>query len=193
MKKKKVITICGIIFVVVVLVVCFAIVQLSKKELKEAEKDLEQTTQKYGYVEKEKINVTVAKFNTEIMDNGLEYPANEDYLVVEDNTYWYALYDDILLFVEAENFTNDKEKDIAETMGICYDKNSENTEMAQEYVKYLIKANNNNLTDDEIDYLIKEAQRLSESKEMANNGKGISVGFVEAEDHCEYQVRRLYK
>lgn len=193
MDKKKIITICGIIFVVIVVAICFIIVHFSKQDLKDAEKDLQQTIEKYGYVEEEKVDVTVAKFNTEVMDNELGYPASEEYLTVENETYWYGLYDDISLYIKAKDFTNDKTKDVTEMMGIYYDKNSKNTEMVQKYVKYLIKANNDNLTDAEIDYLIEEAKKLSANNEMANNSKGISVGLVEAQDHYEYRVKRLYK
>lgn len=193
MDKKKVIIVCRIIFVIVVVAVCLAIVCFSKKDLKDSKKGLQQTIEKYGYVEEEQVNITVSKFNTEIIDNGLEYPASEEYLIVENETYWYGLYDDISLYITAKDFTNDKTKDVTEMMGIYYDKNSENIEMAQEYVKHLIKANNDDLTDTEINYLIEEAQKLSESNKMANNGKGISVGLVEAEDHYEYRVKRLYK
>ena len=49
------------------------------------------------------------------------------------------------------------------------------------------------LTDSEIDELLKEAKEKSSVKETANNGKGISVGISNANDHYEYQVIRLYK
>ncbi len=77
-------------------------------------------------------------------------------------------------------------------MAIYY-KDNENVEMAKKYAKYLIKANNNDLTDEEINYLIEEAEKLSDKKEMANNGKGVSVGLRKADNHYEYQVKRLYK
>jgi len=193
MDKKKIIIICSIIFVVLVVAICFAIAHFSEQDLKDAEKDLQQTIDKYGYVEEEKVDVLVVKFNTEIMDNGLEYPASEEYLTVENETYWYGLYDDISLYIKTTNFSNNKETDVTDMMAIYYDKNSKNAEMAQKYVKYLIKANNDNLTDTDIDYLIEEAQNLSSKNEMANNGKGISVGLAEAQDHYEYQVKRIYK
>ena len=41
--------------------------------------------------------------------------------------------------------------------------------------------------------LLKEAKEKSSSKKTANNGKGISVGISNANDHYEYQVIRVYK
>ncbi|UKI57183.1 MAG: hypothetical protein L6V81_07330 [Clostridium sp.] len=58
----------------------------------------------------------------------------------------------------------------------------------------MIKANNEEITDSEIDELLKRSQRKkSSAKETANNGKGISVGISNANDHYEYQVIRIYK
>ena len=52
MNKKKIIGICVVIFVIVFIAVCIAIVQFSKKDLEEAKKRVEETQGKYGWVEK---------------------------------------------------------------------------------------------------------------------------------------------
>ena len=57
MNKKKIIQIGIIIFVIVFVAICIAIVQFSKKDLEEAKKGLEETQKKYGWVEKENINL----------------------------------------------------------------------------------------------------------------------------------------
>lgn len=44
-----------------------------------------------------------------------------------------------------------------------------------------------------IDELLKEDKEKSSSKEIVNNGKGISVGISNANEYYEYQVIRLYK
>ena len=82
MNKKKIIGICVVIFVIVFIAVCIAIVQFSKK-------DLEETQEKYGWVEKENIDVLVAKFNTQVMDNDSSSlnPASTDYLTESNNEY----------------------------------------------------------------------------------------------------------
>lgn len=193
MDKKKVMTICGVIFVVVFVAVCFAIVQFSKQDVENAKKDLQATIEKYGTVEKEIVNVLVAKLNTEIMDNGINTPASDELMVAQDGLYWYGLTDDVSIYVKPVEFSNDNKKDIAEISAIYMNKEKYNEETAIKYAKLLIKANNEELTEDEIDTLIKDAKALSKDEEFANNGKGISVAILESDSHYEYQVKRLYK
>lgn len=76
---------------------------------------------------------------------------------------------------------------------LYFDKGEYNEDIALKYVKFLIKANNEEITDSEIKNLIKEAKEKSSSKNSANNGKGISVGLLETNNHYEYQVIRLHK
>lgn len=193
MDKKKVITICGVIFVIVFVVVCFAIVQFSKQDVENAQKELQETYEKYGTVEKEIVNILVAKLNTEIMDNGINTPASDELMVAQDGLYWYGLTDDVSIYVKPVEFSNDNKKDIAEISAIYMNKEKYNEETAIKYAKLLIKANNEELTEDEIDTLIKDAKALSKDEEFANNGKGISVAILESDSHYEYQVKRLYK
>lgn len=164
-----------------------------KDDLQEAKEDLEKTYEKYGYVEKENVNLTVARFNTEIMESNLNTPATDDSMVVDNNLYWYALTDDISYYLKPIDFSNDIEKDITDMSALYFDKEKYNEEDAQKYARLLIKANNVELTDSEIDELLKDAKEKQELKQTANNGKGISVGIVESDDHFEYQVIRLYK
>lgn len=193
MDKKKVITICGVIFVIVFVAVCFAIVQFSKQDVENAKKDLQATIEKYGTVEKEIVNILIAKLNTEIMDNGINTPASDELMVAQDGLYWYGLTDDVSIYVKPVEFSNDNKKDIAEISAIYMNKEKYNEETAIKYAKLLIKANNEELTEDEIDTLIKDAKALSKDEEFANNGKGISVAILESDSHYEYQVKRLYK
>jgi len=58
-------------------------------------------------------------------------------------------------------------------------------------VYYITNINNNGFN--ELNNLIKEAKEKSSKKETSNNGKGISVGFLEYADRYIYQVIRLYK
>ena len=91
-----------------------------------------------------------------------------------------------------KSFEN-KEKDILNMSAIYMDNDKYDETTAIKYTKLLIKANNEEITDSEIDELLKEAKEKSFAKEIANNGKGISVGISNANDHYEYQVIRLYK
>lgn len=193
MDKKKVMTICVVIFVVVVIAVCIAIVQFAKQDVENAKNELQATIEKYGTVEKETVNILVAKLNTEIMDNGINTPASDEFMVVQDGFYWYALTDDVSLYVKPVEFSNDNKKDIAEISAIYMSKDVYDEQIAIKYAKLLIKANNEELTEDEIDTLIKDAKAGSNDNEFANNGKGISVAILESDNHYEYQVKRLYK
>lgn len=193
MDKKKVMTICGVIVVVVVIAVCVTIAQFSKQDVENAQNDLQTTIKKYGSVEKETVNTLVAKLNAEIMNNDINTPAIDEYMVTQDGLYWYALTEDVSIYIKPVEFSNDNEKDIAEQSAIYMDKDVYDEHKAIKYTKRLIKANNYELTEDEIDTLIKDAKTLSKDNGMSNNGKGISVGIVETDNHYEYQVKRLYK
>jgi len=194
MKKSSKITL--IIFLLVIIIAVggyFGVKYFLDKDLEKAKQELQETIEKYGYVEKESIETLVAKFNTEIKNNGMKYPASEEYLAVENDMYWYGMYEDISCYIVPEKFSNNKKQDIAEVMAIHFPKDSKNEKMAIKYAKSLIKANNSKLTDEDIDYLLSEAKKLSADKQAANNGKGISVSLAEADDHYEYQVIRVYQ
>jgi len=174
-------------------VMVLGITGCGKDEVENAEKNLQETQEKYGWVEKETINTIIAKFNAEIMDGGLNTPASDDYMVIENNMYWFALTDNISYYLKPVEFSGNKENDILDMSALYFDKDKYNEDLALKYVKLLIKANNEKITDSEIENLIKEAKEKSSSKKSANNGKGISVGLLETNEHYEYQVIRLYK
>ena len=194
MKMKKilfVILLCGVM--ALGLAGCSNLVSDSKKELEDAKNDLEETYKKYGWVEKETVNTILAKFNTEIMDSGLNTPASDDYMIVDNGKYWFALTDDVAFYLKPVESSGNKEKDILDMSAIYMDNDKYDETTAIKYTKLLIKANNEEITDSEIDELLKEAKEQSSSKKTANNGKGISVGISNANEHYEYQVIRLYK
>lgn len=185
--KKRILTIllCGMMLL--------GMTGCGKDEVKNAEKDLQETQEKYGWVEKEAVNTILAKFNTGIMDTGLNTPANDDYMVIENNLYWFALTDNISYYLKPVEFSGNKENDILSMSALYVKKENDNEDTTLKYVKLLIKANNEEISDSEVENLIKEAKEKSSSKMTANNGKGISVGLLEMDDHYEYQVIRLYK
>lgn len=188
-----------VIISVIVLILCVGIVFGVKyfldKDLENQKQELQETINKYGTVEKANVSTLIAKFNTEIKNNDSALnPAMEQFCTVdnENKLYWYGMYEDVSCYVQSVEFTGDKEKDIVDTMAIYCPKDSKNKEMALKYAKNLIKANNNELTDEEVDYLMNEAKAQSPNKKNANNGKGISVGILDAGDHYQYQIVRLY-
>ena len=160
------------------------------KDIEKTQEELDNLSKKFGEVEKETVELSIAKFNTQVMDNNIGDPASYDYMMEDNNLYWFALLDNVYLYVKPEEYTGNKEKDITNVMTIHY---SDNESIALNYVKALIKANNDNLTDSDIEYLMNEAKTLSKDKKNANNGKGISVGYVESEEVTEYKIIRLYK
>ena len=110
-----------------------------------------------------------------------------------NNQYWYGLIEGIYLVVIPEEYTGDKKTEIVDNMILYVDKSSQYESDAIEYTKHLIKANNSEITDTEIDTLLSDAKNKSTSGKTANNGKGISIGYDVEEEAYQYQVIRLYK
>ncbi len=183
----------AIVVLVVVLVVVIGSVGVKiylDKDIDKQKEHLEDTINKYGVVTEVTVEESVAKFNTLVMDKNIGNVASDEYFTVDNNLYWYGLIDDVYMYVKPINFSGNKDKDITNIMTIQYSKNSKNSDVAINYVKALLKANNDKLTDSDIDYLMSEAKN---SKKNSNNGMGISVSFVENDEIIEYQVIRLYK
>ena len=149
--------------------------------------------QEYGHVEKETAEVLVAKFNTQVVDNSSLNPASDDYLTTHEDAYWYGLITGISLIVYPVEYTGDMSSEIVDYMVLYVEKNSENESMVSEYMEYLIKANNPDITDEEITSLLTEAKNAADSGKTVNNGKGIDIGYVDNEDNYQYQVIRLYE
>lgn len=192
MKNKKIIIIC-LIMIILAIVISLGVKLYFNKDLENQRQKLQETQEKYGWVEKETVDVLVAKFNTEIVDSSSLNPASTDYLTEDNNQYWYGLIDGIYLVVVPEKYTGDKSTEIVDYTLLYVDKTSKYESDANSYIKHLIKANNSNITDNEIDSLLQEAKVKSTSGETANNGKGISIGYIEKNDSYQFQVLRSYK
>ena len=161
-----------------------------KEEPQENKNNLQES---YGYVEKVTVDVLVAKFNTEVVDNSSLNPASTDYLTETDNQYWYGLIEGLYLVVIPEKYTGDKAVDVVDYTLLYVEKNGKYETDAVSYTKYLIRANNSQITYPETDALLEEARTKSSSGKTANNGKGISIGYLEKEEAYQYQVLRAYK
>ena len=192
MKNKKIIIIC-LIMIILAIVISLGVKLYLNKDLENQRQKLQETQEKYEWVEKETVDVLVAKFNTEIVDSSSLNPASPDYLTEDNNQYWYGLIDGIYLVVVPEKYTGDKSTEIVDYTLLYVDKTSKYESDAISYIKHLIKANNSNITDNEIDSLLQEAKVKSTSGETANNGKGISIGYIEKNDSYQFQVLRSYK
>lgn len=73
------------------------------------------------------------------------------------------------------------------------EKNSKYESDAISYIKYLIKANNSEISDIEAEAILNDVKTKINSGKTANNRKGISISYTEKEDAYQYQVLRLYK
>ena len=194
MKKNKIIVIICIIIILVSVVAYFTVTYFLNKDIEKQEQELQDTIENYGTVSRETVDVLVAKFNTQIMDNNSSLnPASTDYLTIDDNKYWYGLFEGIYLVVVPEEFNNEPTNEIVDYMLLFVDKGGQYEANSEEYVKYLIKANNESITDEEINTLLEESKKLATSGETSNNGKGISIGYIDNADNVQYQVIRLYK
>lgn len=194
MKKNKIIIIACMIIILASVLGYFAVTYFLDRDIEEQEQELQNTIENYGTVSQETVDVLVAKFNTQVMDNeSFLNPASTDYLTIDDNMYWYGLIEGIYLVVVPEEFNNDPTNEIVDYMFLFVDKGGQYESDAEEYVKYLIKANNESITDEQINTLIEESKQLTTSGETSNNGKGISIGYIDNEDNIQYQVIRLYE
>lgn len=153
MKNKKIIIIC-LIMIILAIVISLGVKLYLNKDLENQRQKLQETQEKYGWVEKETVDVLVAKFNTEIVDSSSLNPASTDYLTEDNNQYWYGLIDGIYLVVVPEKYTGDKSTEIVDYTLLYVDKTSKYESDAISYIKHLIKANNSNITDNEIDSLL---------------------------------------
>lgn len=149
----------------------------------------------YGYVEEAVVADLVEKFDQVVMNEaGWELmPTDDETMVVHDGLYWYPLYEDVALVVVPVEFGDDTAKDAVLSMLIYTDKDSANRERALEYLRCLIQANDAELSAEEVEDLMAEAETLRERGEMANRGEGLFVAVNEADNHIEYQVVRNYK
>lgn len=149
--------------------------------------------QEFGYVEKETAEVLVAKFNTEVVDNSSLNLASNEYLTTYEDAYWYGLITGVYLIVYPLEYTGDLNNDIVDYMVLYVEKNSDYESNVNEYMEYLIKANNPDITTEEINSLMTEAKNSASSGKTVNNGKGIDIGYIDNDDNYQYQVIRLYE
>lgn len=191
MKKSTIIL---LVLIILSVGIYFGVNYFLNKDIEKQQQQLDDMLAEYGTIEKENVNTAVAKFNTEIMNAGLENPAKEDAnSTSEDQLYWYMIEDGIYCYVKPEEYTGDVENDMVHTISVYYEIASGKQEKALEYFKLLIKSNKNDFTDEQITELINKAEELKEEKQKAVNGSGVMVGIAETEDHIEYQVTRNYE
>lgn len=171
----------------------FSLTGCGKEDTEEDNQQEQYQIQDSGAVDKETAEVLVAKFNTEVVDNSTLNPASEEYSTIYEDEYWYGLIAGIYLIVYPIEFTGNLTNDIVDYMVLYVEKESENESMVNEYMKYLIQANNSEITTDEVNELMAKAKETAANGTTVNNGKGIDIGYIDNEDNYQYQVIRLYE
>lgn len=128
--------------VLTILLCCLMAFGLSgcgKSKVEDAKKNLQESYEKYGFIEKETVDVLVAKFNTEVVDHSSLNVASTDYLTKENNQYWYGLLEGVSLVIVPEKYTGDQATDIVDYMLIFVNKTSKYNDEALTYTKNLLK------------------------------------------------------
>ncbi len=167
-------------------------VENTQKEESNVEKDEQETEEKYGYVDKETMEVLFREFNVEIEENsGLGTIFDEEY-TVKEGKYWYKITDGIYLVVNPVENNNSKQ-DVVASMSIYVEKDYKDDPQALAYTRLLIVANNEDIKYEEAQNLIDESLNLASKNLASNNGKGISVRYLEEDGNIEYQITRHYK
>lgn len=185
MKKKE------IIITIIIIVVCAAVYFGVRFFL---DKDLEDQISQIAVVEHENVATSVAKFNTQILDSGMEVPVYQDSVTIQNDTYYFPLYEDVVFYVKPVNYTGNQEEDISSDVGIFYDADSKNEGLGKEYLKRLIKANKDTLTDEEIANLMSEAQTAAQEDKAVDKNIGIVLRYFAGDNGFnEFLIARKYK
>lgn len=117
----------------------FGLSGCGQSKVEDAKKNLQESYEKYGSIEKETVDVLVAKFNTEVVDHSSFNAASTDYLTKENNQYWYGLLEGVSLVVVPEKYTGDQVSDIVDYMLIFVNKTSKYNDEALTYTKNSLK------------------------------------------------------
>lgn len=116
----------------------------------------------------------IEKFNKNLEDNNFK-----DKLELKDEnavnkTYWINLNDDVTIALLVDNVKSDKVSATVRITGLSYKDEVDKDEM-EKYLKVLIKTNNEKLSNNEIEKMIKNANDMTDIKEK--NGEKTSNTF----------------
>ena len=183
--KKNVVR--NVLLVSIIILVIAALVLIGLLYIKKNKKPV--------YLDDVKVSSLVTKLNDNLKSSKIEYFASEENLLKEDDSYWYGLHEDIVLHLIPLKYTGEVDKDIVLESGIFYDKDSKNSELASKYIVNLIKANALELTDEEIDEIIKQAKEIGKDNVNSKNGKGYAskgliITYWTNEDNYHISIER---
>lgn len=125
--------------------------------------------------------------NDMFLQNNLK-TINLDYLSIKDETYYVGLYQDIILFISPITLNNTME-DIVYQMGIIYDNESLNYELALSYYECILKVNNEFIYD--YDALIKDV--LIKENSLVDQNNGLLLSKIVNEYETNLVLERKYK
>ena len=145
------------------------------------------------YSEEETVQILTAKFNTEIIENGTETPVYDENLTINNDTYFYNLFEDINYYIKPVKLTEDIEKDVAKSSVIYYSIDSEFEDIALKYVKHLIKANKIDISASEIDEALEQAKKLSDDELEYDGKNGLLIKYYEKDGNKYYEITRVYE
>jgi hypothetical protein len=183
--KKNVVR--NVLLVSIIILVIAALVLIGLLYIKKNKKPV--------YLDDIKVSSLITKLNDNLKSSKIEYFASEENLLKEDDSYWYGLHEDIVLHLLPLKYTGEVDKDIVLESGIFYDKDSKNSELASKYIVNLIKSNALELTDEEIDEIIKQAKEIGKDNINSKNGKGYSsngliITYWTNEDNYHISIER---
>lgn len=193
MDKEKIIKIIAIIFALLALLSVIGAFA-AKDYLDNKQKIKEQNNQPtINYASKITVQNIIDKLNTEITAGNQTYLINNDNLTIENGIYYYVVYEDVGFYVIPENFTENLQEETVKTTTIFYKIDSKNQELAQNYVKFLIKANLPSLTDEEIKSLMTKAIESSKLSQVADENNGLYISYDERDNNVFYIITRNYQ
>ena len=181
-----------VLFSFLIILCTFSLIGCGKKEEEVKEKEQEPENP-IGYVEKDTVENLVDQFNALVLDTSGLGPADKESLTTKGGLYWYSIDDNIYLVVNPLDALKDPKEDIVSSMRIYFTEKTKEDPQIPVFTRLLIMANNKDISREEADKLISESKDVANDNLTSNNGKGISVGYAETDDHYEYQIIRNYK
>ena len=152
-----------------------------------------------GTVYSQKVTVlkTIEQFNSELTKKGIEYLADNEYVTIHENAYFFGLVDDVGFYIYPVQYTGDQAADISLEMGVFIPSDSKSTALLEDYTNCLLKANDSTLTDDTITSAMASAKELAElegDSQYIDLENGLYLGYdTDFDGSIRYVVMRVYE
>ena len=180
MKKKKMKKGVKIIIIILIMIVLGLSSYFITKKLSD------------DYIKNNKVveNISIEKFINKFNENLTSNNFNDKLMitdeVIDKNTYWINLTDEIIIALNVDKEKKDKTSAIIRVNGIAYNiEDIENSE-AEKYLKILIKTNNEKLSMKEIEDMINKSNK---SKKVYKY-KGLGILKIKKDNDITYNIYR---